>query len=293
MHPTHTSSLTVPAAAQSAHVGSNGFDAGHAINGHNPARVTQSQRSAQVASSRVEELLLADRRKDEFLAMLSHELRSPLASILNALGVLRTANGEEVLVQRKMYELIERQVRHMALLSTALMDISGINCGHLRLSRERIDLRVVLGHAIETLESELKERHQQLTATWPDSPMWLHADAARLEQVFVNLIANASKYSYPGRDIVVQMQALGGHAVIGVRDSGIGIAPESLPHVFELFMQADSTAPRSRSGLGIGLALVRSLVELHGGSVTAVSAGIGQGSEFTVRLPQNMTDISR
>ena len=201
--------------------------------------------------------------------------------------MLRTQSREDALVQHKMHELIERQVRHMGLLTADLMDISRISCGHLRLQRERIDLRVVVGNAIETFESELKQRRQRLTATWPDSPVRLGADASRLEQVFVNLIGNASKYSDAGGDLAVWMHSLGGHAVIRIRDSGIGIAPAALPHIFDLFGQADAAAPRSRSGLGIGLALVRTLVELHGGSVTAASAGLGQGSEFTVRLPED------
>ncbi len=293
MQPTHSASslATAPETARGAHAARNGFDARRAIDDddtvvgkadfggsgqENPFPIAPHQRSA-----------LAERHRDEFLAMLSHELRSPLASIRSALGVLRTQRGADVLVQHKMHELIERQVRHMALLTAGLMDVERISCGHLHLQRERIDLRAVVGNAIETLESELQQRHQRLTATWPDSPVWLLADASRLEQVFVNLIANASKYTDADGDVAVRMHTLGGHAVVRVRDSGIGIAQEALPHIFDLFMQADATAPRSRSGLGIGLALVRMLVESHGGSVTAVSAGIGQGSEFTVRLPED------
>jgi two-component system, sensor histidine kinase len=301
MHPTHSPSLTVPEAAHAAHVGPNGSDVRQAIGDDDivvgdtdvgklspdAVRVTQDQRFTRRLSSRIEELLLAERRKDEFLAMLSHELRSPLTAIRHALGVLRMQSGEDVLVRDKMHELIERQVRHMGLLTAGLTDISRISRGHLRLQRERVDLRVVIGNAIETLESELKQRSQRLTSTWPDSPVWLHADASRLEQVFVNLIGNASKYTDAGGELASWMHTLGGHAFVRIRDSGIGIAPEALPHIFDLFMQADATAPRSRSGLGIGLALVRTLVELHGGSVTAASRGLGQGSEFTVRLPED------
>jgi two-component system CheB/CheR fusion protein len=235
----------------------------------------------------MEEILRAERHKDEFLAMLSHELRSPLASIRGALGVLRSQNGEGVLVRHKMHELIERQVRHMGLLTAGLMDISRISCGQLYLQRERVDLRIVVGNAIETLEPELEQRSQRLTSIGPDLPVWLQADANRLEQVFVNLIGNASKYTDAGGQLALWMHTLGGHAFVRIRDSGIGIAPEALPHIFDLFMQADATAPRSRSGLGIGLTLVRTLVELHGGSVTAASRGLGQGSEFTVRLPED------
>jgi signal transduction histidine kinase len=281
MQPTQSASLTAPEQTRAFAVREADF--GELTEDTFPV----TQLSTRPVASRIEELLLAERRKDEFLAMLSHELRSPLASIRSALDVLRTQGGEDGLVRRKMHELIGRQERHMALLTAGLMDISRIACGHLRLQRERIDLRVVVGRAIETLELELKQRCQRLTATWPDSPVWLQADASRLEQVFVNLIANASKYTDAGGELAVWMHALGGRAVVRVRDSGIGIAPEALPHIFDLFVQADATAPQSRSGLGIGLALVRTLVELHGGQVTAVSAGPGQGSEFTVRLPED------
>src|SRR6202034_202720 len=261
MQPTHSASLTAPDKTQVV--------------------------STRVVPSRIEETLRTELCKDEFLAMLSHELRSPLASIRSALGVLRTQSGEAILVRHKMHELIERQGRHMGRLTAGLTDISRISCDLLRLQRERVDLRVVIGNAIETLESELKQRSQRLTSTWPDSPVWLQADASRLEQVFVNLIGNASKYTDAGGELASWMHTLGGHAFVRIRDSGIGIAPEALPHIFDLFMQADATAPRSRSGLGIGLALVRTLVELHGGSVTAASRGLGQGSEFTVRLPED------
>src|ERR1700733_12093017 len=299
MHPTHSPSLTVPEAAHAAHVGPNGSDVRQAIGDDDivvgdtdvgqlspdAVRVTQDQRFTRRLSSRIEELLLAEYRKHEGLSMLSHELRSPLTALRHALGVLRMQSGEDVLVRDKMHELIERQVRHMGLLTAGLTDISRISRGHLRLQRERVDLRVVIGNAIETLESELKQRSQRLTSTWPDSPVWLHADASRLEQVFVNLLANASKYTDAGGDLALSVQTSDGHAVVCIRDSGIGIAPNVLPYIFDLFVQADEAAARSRSGLGIGLALVRMLAELHGGSVIAASAGLGQGSDFTVRLP--------
>jgi signal transduction histidine kinase len=140
--------------------------------------------------------------------------------------------------------------------------------------------------AIETLESDFNQRNHRVAATWPDAPVWLHADAGRLEQVFVNLLANASKYTDAGGELALSVYTRRGDAVVCVRDSGIGIARDVLPHIFDLFVQADDADPRSKSGLGIGLALVRMLTELHGGSVIAASAGLGQGSEFTVRLPQ-------
>jgi len=247
--------------------------------------ISPHTRPLRQARLRVQELTAANRRKDEFLAMLSHELRSPLAAIQNAVRLLSSQTGETPARQRTQ-ALIERQVRRMTQLVDDLLDVSRISHGRLHLQRERIDLRVVVSNAIETLELDINERHQQLTTALPDAPVWLKADPWRLEQVFVNLLANASRYTDAHGELAVWVDTRDGQAVAGIRDSGIGIAPDALPHIFDLFKQADQAAPRSKSGLGIGLALVRNLVELHGGSVTAASAGIGQGSEFTVRLPR-------
>src|ERR1700681_4785443 len=247
--------------------------------------ITPYTRPLRQARLRVEELATANRRKDEFLAMLSHELRSPLAAIQNAVRLLSSQTGETPPRQRTQ-ALIERQVRRMTQLVDDLLDVSRISHGRLHLKRERIDLRVVVSNAIETLELDINERHQQLITALPDAPVWLQADPRRLEQVFVNLLANASRYTDSGGELAVWVDTRDGQAVVGVRDSGIGMAPDALTHIFDLFKQADEVAPRSRSGLGIGLALVRKLVELHEGSLTAASAGVGQGSEFTVRLPR-------
>ncbi len=236
------------------------------------------------ATLRVEELAAANRRKDEFLAILSHELRSPLTSIHNAVRFL----GSQILetpAQRRMQALMERQLGRMTQLVDELLDVSRISNGHLHLQRERLDLRAIVSHAIETLESDIKERNHRLTTALPDAPVWLQADPCRLEQVFVNLLANASRYTDAGGQLSIWVHTNGRQAIVRVRDSGIGIAPEALPYIFELFRQADKTDLRSRAGLGVGLAVVRKLVELHGGSVTVASAGSGQGSEFTVRLP--------
>jgi signal transduction histidine kinase len=185
-----------------------------------------------------------------------------------------------------MQALIERQVRRMTQLVEDLSDVSRITHGRLHLQRERIDLRVVVSNAIETLEADINERNHRLATALPDAPVWLQADPWRLEQAFVNLLSNASRYTHSGGELAVGVHTQEGQAVVRIRDSGIGIAPDALPHIFDLFRQADDAAQRSRSGLGIGLALVRNFVGLHGGSVTAASAGIGQGSEFTVRLPR-------
>jgi signal transduction histidine kinase len=246
--------------------------------------ITPHTRALRQAQVRVEELATANRRKDEFLAMLSHELRSPLGAIRNAIRLLSSQTGDTP-VRHRAQTLIERQVGRMTQLVDDLLDLSRISHGRLHVQRERIDLRVVVSHAIETLESDFNERRHRPTTALPDTPMWLQADSGRLEQVFVNLLANASRYTDTGGELAVQMYTLDGEAVVRVRDSGIGIAPEVLRHIFDLFRQADEAALRCPSGLGIGLALVRNLVELHGGSVTATSAGLGQGSEFIVRLP--------
>jgi signal transduction histidine kinase len=181
---------------------------------------------------------------------------------------------------------MERQIRQMTQLVDDLQDVSRIRYGGLHLRRERLDLRVIVGNAIETLESDIKRRDHRLTAALPDAPLWVHADPLRLEQVFVNLLSNASKYMDAGGALTVHAHRRDALAVVRIRDSGIGIAPEALPHIFDLFNQADTGDPRSQSGLGIGLALVRNIVTLHEGSVTAASEGIGKGSEFVVQLPR-------
>jgi two-component system CheB/CheR fusion protein len=232
----------------------------------------------------VEALALANRRKDEFLAILSHELRGPLASIQYAARVLRSQTTAPA-TQRQMQALIERQVGRMTRLLEELLDVSRITSGHLHLQKERLDLRDVVSQAVETLEWDLRERNHPLAIELPDAPVWVEADAARLEQVFINLLANASRYTDAGGQLAVWVHTRERQAIIRVRDSGIGIAPEAMPHIFDLFRQGNAADPRSRVGLGVGLAVVRNLVERHGGSVTVASAGVGQGSEFTVRLP--------
>jgi signal transduction histidine kinase len=233
----------------------------------------------------IEKLVLVNRRKDEFLAMLSHELRSPLAAIQNAMAILRSSRGSDTAVQGGMHELIERQVRQMSLLANGLLDVGGIARGQLQLQQARIDLVTVLISAIETVQSDISRRCQLLTAAWPRSSIWVFADPGRLEQVFVNLLTNASKYTEEGGQISMSLLIVDGEAVVSIKDSGIGMAAHMLPHVFDLFMQVPVAAAHSRSGVGVGLALVRKLVEMHEGSVTALSGGIGQGSEFVVRLP--------
>jgi signal transduction histidine kinase len=248
-------------------------DSSHASNGHS-------------LGAQLEELAYAARRRDELLAMLSHELRSPLASIQHAITILRGPSAD-VAVQRGMHELIQRQVRQMTLVVSSLFDVSSSSRGQLQLQRQRVDLRTVLSNAIETLESEFSQRRQHPVIIWPDQSLWILADPHRLEQVFVNLLSNASKYTAEGGKIGLSLQARDGFTLVRIRDSGVGIAANELPHIFDLFVRSDAAAVRSRSGLGIGLALVRTIVDLHGGTVSAASSGLGLGSEFTVRLPED------
>ena len=229
------------------------------------------------------ELVLAGRRKDEFLALLSHELRSPLASIQYAVSAL-TRPADEASAQRSR-ALIERQVRQMRNLIDDLLDISRIARGRLRLNVERVDLRTVLSNAVETLQRDVDEKHHRLTVAMPDVPVWLQADVCSLERVFVNLLSNAFRYTADGGEVWLSAEALHGEAVVRIRDSGIGIARDALAHVFELFNQADQAEARSRAGMGIGLAVVSTLIAAHGGSVAVASDGRGRGSEFTVRIP--------
>jgi signal transduction histidine kinase len=222
-------------------------------------------------------------RNAEPLALLVHELRSPLAAIQNAIAVLRLRGREESLQQR-MHELIERQVRQIAHLAASPCQMAGSGLAVMPLQTELVELGAVLTRALETATPEFTQRFNQIAVSLPESNTWVMGDAARLEQVFVNLLSNASKYSDVGGQIAVAMHVDAGHAVVQVRDYGVGIAATSLPHIFGLFIRVDSAAVRKRSGLGIGLALVRSIIDAHEGTVSAASEGLGMGSEFTVRL---------
>ena len=229
---------------------------------------------------------LADlhRRKDEFLAMLSHELRNPLSPILNAVHLLRLQGGEN-LIQQEARSVIERQVGQLSRLVNDLMEVSRITTGRVRLERNRLDARSVIERAVESARPLIDRRRHDLSVSLPPQPIWLHADSTRLEQVVVNLLNNAAKYTDEGGRIGVTLQQEGDEMVLRVRDTGLGIAPELLLHVFDLFTQADRSLDRSQGGLGIGLSLVQHLVGMHRGTVEVQSAGLGQGSEFTVRLP--------
>ena len=230
------------------------------------------------------------RRKDEFLAMLSHELRSPLAPIANAVGLLRLQKGSENLIQAQARGIIERQMKHMQRLVDDLLEVSRITTGQVQLRRERVVASRIIEGAVETARPLIEERKQQLLVSIPPDPIWLNADISRLEQVLVNLLTNAAKYTSENGHIWVTVQKEGDSCVIRVRDNGVGISRELLPRIFDLFTQAERSLDRSQGGLGIGLALVQRLTNLHGGTVEALS-DIGQGSEFVVRLPILATDV--
>jgi len=233
---------------------------------------------------------LADlhRRKDEFLAMLSHELRNPLSPILNAAHILRLQKDGNPL-QQQARAVIERQVNQLSRLVNDLLEVSRVITGTIRLRPERLDIRGVVGQAVESASPLIDQRGHQLFVSLPAEPVWLEGDAARLEQVVINLLNNAAKYTHEGGKIWVNLQPEGDEVTLRVRDTGVGIAPELLPRIFDLFTQADRTPDRSQGGLGIGLSLTQRLVELHRGKIEAHSAGLGQGSEFIVRLPVSLS----
>jgi PAS domain S-box-containing protein len=226
----------------------------------------------------------ADRRKDEFLATLAHELRNPLAPVRNAVELLKQV-GADTPVAREARSMMERQIAHMARLIDDLMDVSRITRAKLVLRREKVNMAAITGQVAEVCRKTYADRHHDIRVNAPAEPLYVHGDAVRLDQVIGNLLNNACKYTDPGGVIEVRAAQEGEEMVVIVRDNGIGIAREMLPKVFDMFTQAHHSNERAGGGLGIGLSLVKGLVELHGGSVTAHSDGEGRGSEFVVRLP--------
>jgi signal transduction histidine kinase/ActR/RegA family two-component response regulator len=233
----------------------------------------------------------ADRRKDEFLATLAHELRNPLAPIRNSVSMLRLSNAGAPAGQ--IWEMMDRQVDHIVRLVDDLMEVSRITRGKIELRKETVNLADVINAAVETSRPLIESSGQALSMTLPPEPLAVEADGMRLAQVFANLLNNATKYTDAGGRIGIVAGRDDGDAVVVVSDSGIGIPADALPHVFDMFVQADARDSRAKTGLGIGLTLARSLVEMHGGAVTAHSAGPGSGSEFVVRLPLSAREAPR
>lgn len=250
------------------------------------ARARQYQIRAQWEALEQARAQLAEaaRRKDEFLAMLGHELRNPLAPIRAALQLL-TATPPSATPPHELLATMQRQVEHMVRLVEDLVDVSRLTRGAIELRRERIDLSEALRSAVELSMPLIERGGHDLRVLWPPTPMVLDADPVRLAQVFGNLLNNAAKYSPPGTRIEVVARRDRDECVVEFADQGIGIEPDVLPRIFELFTQGRAEPHRARDGLGVGLSLVRTLVSLHGGTVSASSPGPGRGSRFTVRLP--------
>ncbi len=246
--------------------------------------ITERKRLEGELRQRLADLAEADRQKNEFLAMLGHELRNPLGPMRNALYIMKMARSDALAVDEAQ-AMIERQLQHLVRLVDDLLDVSRIIRGKIELRRARMDLAGAVRRAAETSQPVIDANGHVLEVSLPPRPVYVMGDLVRLAQVISNLLANAAKYSSkPGR-IELALAQQGANALIVVKDEGEGIPPELLPHLFELFVQGEHTLARSQGGLGIGLTLVRRLVEMHGGEVVASSAGKGMGSEFRIRLP--------
>ncbi|MFO0811380.1 MAG: hybrid sensor histidine kinase/response regulator [Gemmataceae bacterium] len=231
-----------------------------------------------------EALREADRRKDEFLTTLAHELRNPLAPIRNAIEILRLSDDRPDAIAMAR-PILERQVLHLVRLVEDLLDVSRVTRGKLRLIPEPFDLRDAIADAVEQSRPLLLKAEQTFQLDIPSEPLRVVGDRVRLSQVFANLLNNSAKYSEPGGSVVLTTAHVDAHAIVAVRDTGLGIPAEVLPHIFDLFSQVDRTLNRAQGGLGIGLSLVHRLIEMHGGTVVARSDGPGRGAEFVVTLP--------
>ena len=236
-----------------------------------------------------EERREADRRKDEFLGMLGHELRNPLAAIMSAGEVLHQRVTDER--TRKLTDVVRRQSRSLSRMVDDLLDMSRVTLGKIDLSRQPMLLGTAVAHALESVREKAESARITLTEDVDAEPVWIHGDPTRIEQVLTNLLTNAIKFTPEGGRVAVAARGDGKQAVVTVTDTGIGMPPALVPRVFDLFVQGDSTLDRARSGLGIGLALVRQIVAMHGGAVSAESAGPGRGSVFTVRIPLSAQDV--
>ena len=250
--------------------------------------------SAALENARMyQDLREQDRRKDEFLAMLAHELRNPLAPLRNALYLFRMETEQSDEMVCETLGMMDRQVEHLVRLVDDLLDVGRITRGKIILQKEPVDLLDIVSRAVETSKTLIGARAHRLEVTVPEGPLPIEGDSVRLAQVLLNLLNNAAKFTPDGGQIRLTVERAGQEAVVRVRDSGMGISAEMLPHVFELFTQGDRTIERAEGGLGIGLTLVKSLTEMHGGTVKASSEGPGKGSEFTIRLPLLTSPVTR
>jgi PAS domain S-box-containing protein len=246
--------------------------------------LAREQAARSRAEALAEDLRAQQKAKDRFLAMLGHELRNPLAPVTNALEVLRLRGGTDP-ETRRLHDMMGRQIRHMTRLVDDLLDVSRIGRGTIAMRRETVDLTDVVGRVLEANRALFDERRHRVAVELPAEALAMEGDPTRLEQVAANLLNNAARYTKPGGEVAVSLASEGGTAVLRVRDNGIGIRPELLQRVFDPFLQADRVPGSVQEGLGLGLTLVKELVEMHGGTVEARSAGPGRGSEFVVRLP--------
>ena len=243
------------------------------------AQIVSEHEAARAAAER------ESRAKDEFLAMLTHELRNPPMAIRIAMQTIR-GQAERDPIVRRARDVVERQVKHLARLLDDLLDVSRLSRGKIELRKETVTLQTIVAEALEVTRDLVDARRHVESVSLPEAPLWFTADPTRITQVVRNLLDNAAKYTPRGGEIAVTGSREGGEVVLRVRDTGIGIAPEMLPRVFDLFAQLDRS-PARPAGLGVGLTLARTLVELHGGTITVESEGLGRGSEFVVRLPGN------
>lgn len=247
--------------------------------------VSERRQIERELHERTERLAEADRRKDEFLALLGHELRNPLSPLRNGLDVLEMHDPSDVALTQKIHSMMARQVDQLVHLVDDLLDVSRVSRGLLKLRCERVELGEIAERAVETMRVMIEERRHALTVQLPDEPVWLEADPVRLEQILCNLLTNATRYTEPGGHIQLIAAREEGWASIRVADTGIGIRPEMMSRIFELFTQADRVTDSVHEGLGLGLTLVKSLTDMHGGKIDVYSEGLGTGSEFIVRLP--------
>ncbi len=249
------------------------------------AEIVERKRAEHALQDANVRLAATDRNKDEFLAMLAHELRNPLAPIKNAAQILRLAASADATILRAQ-AIIERQADHLAKLVDELLDLSRIQQGKIRLERVVVDLGTAVSRAVESCDAVINAQRHTITVNFQtEGPVFIEADPTRIDQVLMNLISNAAKYTGAGGVIQITVGREREVAVVRVRDNGIGLTPDNLQRVFELFTQVEQSLARSQGGLGLGLKLVKELVELHGGEIEATSEGLGMGSEFIVRLP--------